>query len=177
MQEPFFWTQVEEKVRTWALYHRAIALRRLARFDEAERQLQPALENRSSEHWVAANHELGVICLERFSRSKNKEHLIISLHHFRESRALWHSQRNHREGFALHRMAQVYALQGRFDETARCLFEAVDIFSRCRCARYVKEIYVDLEKYILPKLRVAPDNVLAPPFEGPVRKSAGASFG
>jgi len=173
MQEPFFRTQVEEKVQTWALYHRAIALRRLARFDDAERQLRPVLENCSSEHRVAANHELGVICLERFSQSKNTEHLTKSLCQFMQSRARWHSQRNHREGFALHRMAQVYALQERYNESIECFFEAVVIFARCRCARYVKEIRADLKTYVLAKCSVAPDNVVAPLFEGPTRKSAG----
>lgn len=143
------WTErVPKRLVNWAAYHRAIAHRRLGQFERAERELRPLLVDPTGEHWAAAKHQLGVIYQER---SSGKEGNLIdqALEHFLESQLCWQKERNHREGFSLRRMAQSYAQKGALAKSIRCFIDAIEVFTRCRCRRYVAETRKDLEKYAL----------------------------
>jgi tetratricopeptide (TPR) repeat protein len=148
------WTErLPKRLVNWAAYHRAIAHRRLGHFDNAERELRPLLVDPTGELWAAAKHQLGVVHQER-SRDKKGSLLDQALKHFLESRRCWQEEHNHREGFSLRRMAQSYAQMGDLAGSIRCFVDAIEVFARCRCKRYVTETRKDLEDYALAKVRM-----------------------
>ncbi len=142
---------IPKRLKQWAAYHRAIAYRRLKQWDAAERELRSLLKDVRATHWAAAQHQLGVICLER--SQGHEDSLTQALAYFEESRTCWQQEQNHREGFSLRRIAQVQALRKDYPDAIRCFMRAVEVFTRCKCYRYVAQTRQDLEEYVLGAVR------------------------
>lgn len=135
----------------WAQYHKAIALRRLGKLAEAERELRELLTSPPWEHRYAAIHQLGVVCLEH-AKGEDDPNLTAAFKHFEEARTHWQNEHNHREGFALRRMGQAYARKGLWGEAIEHFFEAVVVLARCRCWRYGEETRREMRKFVLARL-------------------------
>ena len=120
--------------RNWAIYHAAIALRRLNRLDEALSTLEPLLIDKGDATWAAAMHQRGVVFLLK-AKNGDASAIVEARNALETSRERWRHERNHREGFSLRRLAEVCVLEGRIAEAALCLFDAGAIFSASGCHR------------------------------------------
>jgi tetratricopeptide (TPR) repeat protein len=144
--------QVPEDVRLWTAYQKAISLYRLQEYDAAKDALRSLIGLQSGPIFAAANHQLGVVYLQE-SRGTDRLLLEKAMEHFTLSQRHWQREHNHREGFSLRRMGQIYALQRESRKAAECFVQAIIIFARSGCHRYVDMTVEDLERHVFPELR------------------------
>ena len=147
-----FLDQVSEDVCLWAAYQKAIALHRLQDYEAAKDALQSLIGLQSGPIFAAANHQLGVVYLQE---SQGTDRLLLerAMEHFTLGQKHWQREHNHREGFSLRRMGQIYALQQESRNATKCFVQAITIFARSGCHRYVDMTVDDLERHVFPELR------------------------
>jgi tetratricopeptide (TPR) repeat protein/8-oxo-dGTP pyrophosphatase MutT (NUDIX family) len=128
----------------WAQHHQAICLRRLYRYREAKEVLEMihSAGIRGEGLTTGPLHQLGIIDLElgRLDRAHVR---------FKRCRRLrgtdpW----NRRRAYEYRRLGQVYALEGRFDQSRRAFERAVEISINCGDRRYLRHIRDDIVTFV-----------------------------
>ncbi len=93
-------------------------------------------------------HQLGALYQEK-SKGQPGPLTNEAIKYLMESRNHWQARRNHREGFSLRRLARIHASLGRYVESLRYFIDAIEVFARCRCRRYVEQTRKDLEEFVI----------------------------
>jgi transcriptional regulator with XRE-family HTH domain len=132
-------------LRRWAEYHLGICLVRLGRLDEAE-SVFLQLEEVQGPHRVGAMHQLGVIDLQRALLKESTAMFRNAEQRFKRVRIEWAG--THREAYPLRRLGQLRWAEGRPIDAITQYIEALVIFAKHRCDRYVEETKEDLRGYI-----------------------------
>ncbi len=135
----------------WARYHRGICLRRLKRYDEAKNELQ-TLQNDSPEYEQAAAYQLAVADLKQTTESGDHSSFVRLLTQFEQCHDAWSPLGTHRHAYPLRRMGQVHALADNHRQALTCLLDALEIFARHHCDRYVEETRADIQELIVDPL-------------------------
>jgi tetratricopeptide (TPR) repeat protein len=132
----------------WADLHRGVALRRLNRFDEALAVLLPLLNHEI--HELGALHQVSVVRLEQGLARNDADLLEQARIGFDRCLDGWGRETGnaqHRAGFALRRLGQLFAATGERHRAIMCYVEAFGIFSATGSTRYrdaVRPKYTEL---------------------------------
>lgn len=135
----------------WALYHKGICLRRLMRYDEARQELLK-LKIASPEYEQAATYQLAVIDLKQATESNNRDAFDGLLCQFQQCHDDWLPLGTHRHAYPLRRIGQLYAFVGNYRQALAYLLDALEIFARNHCDRYVQETRADIRELVVDEI-------------------------
>lgn len=144
--------------RDWADYHKGICLRRMAKKKKdmdlyaAAEKIFLRLAKTGGSLAAGAKHQLAVVYLHQGAKATGARRsglLRKSEGLFKWARVEWKGGTGaFREAHPLRRLGQLYAMQGRFDESLEMFLDALAEFSRYHARKYVRDVRKDIREYI-----------------------------
>lgn len=128
----------------WMQYHRAILLRALNRFGDAQMTFKMVQNNtRTDRLKLEAHHQIGVIYLELDELERAKECFEQCLLERKQK-----GKADHRQAYDYRRIAQVFALSGDFRKARQNFRKAVEISNDYDNARYARLATRELDLFV-----------------------------